>query len=73
MGPMPVAQVGAPGKALAADRHGMRAARMEAAAAGRRDQAGNLATRLKRRLLRAVWIWRGGDQQLGVGMLWLAG
>src|SRR5262249_6951931 len=47
MRPAAAAKVCAPWEALAADRHGMRAARVEAATAGRGDQAGNLATRLK--------------------------
>ena len=70
MGPMPVAQVCPPWKALAADRHRVRAARVEAAAAGRRDQARDLATRLKRASCVAIRVGRGGEQQLGVGMPW---
>src|SRR5262249_16925848 len=57
-------------KALTADGHRMRTARMKAAAAGRRDQAGDVATRLKRRLLRAIRVWSGGDEELCVGMPW---
>ena len=45
MGPVAAAQIGACGEALAADRHDVWAARMEAAAAGRINEARRLATR----------------------------
>jgi len=51
--PVTIAKLCAPWKSFAADGHGVRAARMKAAAAGRRDQAGDVATRLKLRLLKA--------------------
>src|SRR5690348_17582883 len=45
VGPLAAAEIGAAGEALAADGHDVRAAGMEAAASGRRDEAGNLAAR----------------------------
>src|SRR5690348_7890627 len=69
MRPMAVAQVCAAGEPLVTDRHGMRAARMKAAASRRCNQAGNLAARLERRLLWTVGVGRGGYQQLCIGML----
>ena len=48
MGPVAAAQFRARGEALAADGHGVGAARMKAAARWRGDQAGNLAARGQR-------------------------
>src|SRR5690349_19433609 len=67
---MRIAEARAARKALAADRHRVWAARVEATATGRSDQARDVATRLKRRLLRAIRVWSGGDEQLRVGMPW---
>src|SRR5690349_505634 len=66
---MAIAQARAAGEPLATDGHGMRAAWMETAASRRRNQAGDLAERLERRLIWTVRVGRGGNQQLGVWVL----
>src|SRR5579884_784754 len=72
MGPVALTQFGAPRKALAADGHGMGAARVEATARGRTDQRGDLPARRQRlgsRSLRhALGIRSRREQELGVGM-----
>src|ERR1041384_6245821 len=57
------------GGRFSADLHGARAAGMESAAAGRRDQAGRVAQRLEGGV-RAVTarVRGGGDEQLRVGV-----
>src|SRR5258708_38154667 len=73
--PSAAAQVRAAGEALAADGHGVRAAGMEAAATGRRDQARNLAEGgyCFCGLLGAPQALRGGGRGEEQARIWVLG
>src|SRR5579883_3170936 len=78
MGPVAVAQIGAVGAALAAHRHGGRAAWMKPAPGGRVDKARWLASHIWGRcrvpgglaMSHCIRVGRGRKQQLCIGMAW---
>src|ERR1700738_1537759 len=72
--PATIAKFCATGETLTTDGHRLRAARVEATSARGTNEAGNLTTHgqfchaLAVTRLDAVWVGRGSDQQLRVGM-----
>src|SRR5262249_18469155 len=72
--PVPATKIGAPGETLSAYRHGVRAARMEAAPGGRMNKAGNLSTRWRGSSAfifrtESIRVWSRREQQLGIRVL----